>query len=232
MNAVIVCGGLSTRLGEITKETPKVLLSIGGKTVLDWQLQKLAHVGVTQVVLAAGHLADVLKTVVGNQRQGIDIVYAVEEEKLGTGGAIKHAYTYLENPHAPTLVLNGDVLTTADINPMIAQLRSDSEGIIFGAYVDDASTYGTLDFDETTHHLRAFKEKEGKAEPGYINGGIYLFTDLLHTAFPKEHAFSMEYDVFPKMSKLYVYPSQEAWIDVGVPERLAFARAHVELFEV
>jgi len=66
MNAIIICGGLSTRLGDMTKDIPKVLLEIGPKTVLDWQINQLGKAGVTDVVLAAGHLAHVLRDAVGD----------------------------------------------------------------------------------------------------------------------------------------------------------------------
>ena len=225
MNSIILCGGLSTRLGDITKEVPKILLEIGDKTILDWQLSKLKELGVSQVVLAAGHLAHVLRDTVGDQRMGMEIIYAIEDKKLGTGGAIKHAYEYLDAPEAPTFVLNGDILYSIDFADMASKLREGSDGILLGTKVDDASTYGTLEHDEN-NHLLAFKEKEGKEEPGYINGGLYLFTNNVHQYFPAEDQFSVEYDVFPKMKDLDVYLSDSVWIDVGVPERLDWAREH------
>ena len=231
MNAIILCGGLSTRLGEITKSIPKVLLEIGGKTVLDWQLEKLAAVGVRTVVLAAGHLSDVLYRTVGEERNGMKLIYAIEPERLGTGGAIKFAYTYLPYPDEPTLILNGDVLSTFSLEYMLAQLKKESDGIILGAKVDDAATYGTLLVGED-NHLDAFKEKEGKHESGYINGGVYLFTKKATQYFPQQSAFSIEYDVFPRMTDLYVYTSDAPWIDIGVPERLVWAREHYQEFTV
>jgi len=225
MNAIILCGGLSTRLGDITKSTPKVLLQIGEKTVLDWQLEKLMRLGISEVVLAAGHLSDVLRDEVGIERNGMKITYAVEPQKLGTGGAIKFALGFVANKEDPTMILNGDILTTTSLHDIAATLRADSDGLIFGARVENAASYGTLESDETGR-LTAFKEKEGKQEPGYINGGVYIFTPHMHHYFPEEAAFSVEYDVFPKMTNLYVYQSDDPWIDVGVPERLAWARKH------
>lgn len=222
MNAIILCGGLSTRLGAITKSIPKVLLEIKGKTVLDWQIEKLKKVGVTKVVLAAGHLNEVLFKEVGLERNGVLIEYAVEQERLGTGGAIKHAWSYIDN-HDPVIVLNGDVLTTVDLGDIVHHLDPASDGIILGARVDDAATYGTLDY-EADFHLKQFKEKEGLHQVGYINGGIYLFTEKAKKYFPVKNAFSIEYDVFPNMTDLYVYQSDRAWIDIGVPDRLEWAR--------
>ncbi len=223
MNAIILCGGLSTRLGEITKAVPKVLLEVKGKTVLDWQLEKLKAAGVAEVVLAAGHLAEVLKSMAGDERQGVRLVYAVEPEKLGTGGAIKFAWQHLKNTAAPSIVWNGDILTTVDITAMRDRLRSDSEGIILGARVDDAGTYETLAYD-VDGRLREFKKRDGRANPGYINGGLYILTPAALQHFPSHAAFSMEYDVFPRMQNVDVFESHHPWIDIGVPERLTWAR--------
>ena len=223
MNSLILCGGLSTRLNNITKDIPKILLDIKGKTVLDWQLEKLKELGIKEVVLAAGHLAEVLRERVGESRVGVKLVYAIEKEPLGTGGAIKFAWEKISKADAPVFVLNGDVLTMAGLKTMAEKLRPDSEGIIFGARVDDASSYGTLEYS-ANDRLLAFREKEGIKKQAYINGGVYLFTPRAKNYFLPRAAFSMEYDVFPEMKDLDVYRSDEPWIDIGVPERLFWAR--------
>jgi len=223
MNAIILCGGLSTRLGDITKDIPKILLKIGDKTVLDWQLEKLKSVGVKEVVLAAGHLAHVLQKEVGFVRQGISIIYAIEDKKLGTGGAIKHGLQYILKQEEPTVILNGDVLTTIDLANMVSRMPEKSDGIILGSYVEDVASYGTLNYDDK-YHLKEFKEKEGVHKPGYQNGGVYIFKSQIKKYFPTSDAFSVEYDVFPKVKDLYVYESDRSWIDVGLPERLEWAK--------
>lgn len=230
MNAIILCGGLSTRLGNITKEIPKILLEIGNKTVLDWQLEKLKDLGIDEVVLAAGHLAGVLQKEVGEERDGVKLVYAVEKKKLGTGGAIKFAMTQVKNTDKPSIILNGDVLTTVDLKDMVSYLKQESDGIILGSYVSDVASYGTLDYDKD-FHLNAFKEKEGFHKPGYQNGGCYIFTKQAEKYFPHQDTFSVEYDVFPKMKDLFVYQSNRPWIDVGVPERLDWARENWKMFK-
>jgi len=228
MNAIILCGGLSTRLGEITKSIPKVLLDIKGRPVLDWQLMKLKAVGIEEVILAAGHLSEVLRQEIGEERQGIRIIYAIEPERLGTGGAIKFAWDYASRPEEPSIILNGDILTAINLAAMIKYLRPMSDGIILGAKVPDAASYGTLDFDNT-YHLNAFKEKEGLHQEAHINGGFYLFTAAARQYFPAaKNVFSIEYDVFPLMKDLDVYASDRPWIDIGVPERLEWARENWE----
>ncbi len=225
MNAVILCGGLSTRLGEITKNIPKILLEIGDKTILDWQLTKLKQIGIKEVVLAAGHLAHILEKEIGFERLGIEIIYAIEDKRLGTGGAIKHGLEYVLHPEDPTFILNGDILYTIDFADMVSKLKSDSDGIILASHAPDIASYGTLVYDENLH-LKEFKEKEGKHIPGYQNGGLYLFNPSAKKYFPQEDQFSIEYDVFPNMKDLYVYQSDKPWVDVGLPERLDWAKEH------
>ena len=229
MNAIILCGGLSTRLGDITKTVPKILLEIGDKKIIDWQFLKLKSAGVKTVVLAAGHLAKELQEDVGFERQGMEVIYAIEDKRLGTGGAIKHGLEYVLEPEEPTIILNGDVLTTIDLADMVKHLKQASDGIILGSYVEDVSSYGTLEYDGDCH-LRAFKEKEGIHKPGYQNGGVYIFNAQVKKYFPELDEFSVEYDVFPKVKNLYVYESSKPWIDVGLPERLEWARENWETF--
>ncbi len=229
MNAIILCGGLSTRLGEITKTTPKILLEIGGRTVLDWQLEKLKKIGIEKVILAAGHLAKELYDRAGNMRNGLELIYAIEDKKLGTGGAIKHGLSYTEKKIEPTIILNGDVLTTVDFSQMLHYLKPESDGLILGSFVEDASVYGTLQYDKN-YHLEKFLEKQGKKEPGFINGGVYIFNPQIEKYFPTSAEFSIEYDVFPQMKDLYVYESDRAWVDIGVPERLEWARENYKIF--
>ncbi len=228
MNAIILCGGLSTRLGDITKSIPKVLLEIGdGYTVLDYQLKKLrTELGITKVILAAGHLSDVLLKEVGNERDGVELIYAIEPERLGTGGAIKFAMENENiNPEQATIILNGDILTTDNLQEIAMCLPAGEDGVILGSHVPDSASYGTLEFESQSKHLISFKEKEGIHNPGYINGGIYIFNPQIKKYFPSDRKnFSIEYDVFPNVKNLYVYPSEETWIDIGVPERLIQAK--------
>lgn len=229
MNAIILCGGLSTRLGEITKKTPKILLEIGSKTVLDWQLEKLKKLDVKEAVLAAGHLADEMYQAVGKERLGMELIYAIEDKKLGTGGAIKHGLEYILHPEEPTIILNGDILTATDFIDMKKYLRPESDGLILGSFVEDVARYGTLVYNKN-YHLLEFKEKEGISRPGYQNGGVYMFNFGIKKYFPERAEFSIEYDVFPKVKDLYVYESDRPWIDIGKPESLEWARKHWKIF--
>ena len=229
MQAIILCGGLATRLGDVTKTVPKVLLKIAGKTVLEWQIRLLVEAGVTEVVLASGHLHDVLYERVGNNYAGIRILYAKEEKRLGTGGAIQNAMKQVNT--SPFFVLNGDILlANFSLQEMLVRFDQGRVGVLLSVHVPDIRPYGEI-VSDSDGKILAFREKQPVCRAGYVNGGVYLFDQDIADAFPKEQeTFSMERDVFPSVSNLYAVQTDAEWIDIGVPERLAYAREHFPRF--
>ena len=227
MQAIILCGGLATRLGETTKTIPKVLLDIADKTVLDWQLQLLKEAGVGEVILASGHLHNVLYERVGDYYDSVRIRYAKEEKRLGTGGAIQNAMRYITT--SPFFVLNGDVLlANFSFREMLDRFHGDMTGLLLSVHVDDMRPYGEIVAD-IDGKILTFHEKQLAYSPGYINGGVYLFDETIAEAFPKDRDnFSVERDVFPYMSDLWTLHTDASWIDIGIPERLAYARQHFQ----
>lgn len=224
MQAIILCGGLSTRLGKTTENLPKVLLKIGERTVLEWQLALLTEAGVTEVILASGHLHDVLHTHVGEKYAGDQIRYAKEEKRLGTGGAIKNAFRFVDN--FPVFVLHGDILLKdISLSDMLACLRPEMDGLLLGISVPDLTSYGEIVADPQGRIIE-FREKQQVARPGCANGAVFLFNRSIVNAFPQKEVFSIERDVFPYLSQLYVHKVETEWIDIGVPERLEYARKH------
>jgi NDP-sugar pyrophosphorylase family protein len=225
MQAIILCGGLAKRLGETTKTVPKVLLDIADQTVLNWQLQLLKEAGVGEVILASGHLHDLLYERVGDCYGGVRIRYAKEEKRLGTGGAIQNAMRYITT--SPFFVLNGDVLLdNFSLREMLNYFRRDMTGLLLSVYVDDMRPYGQIVSDRNGRII-TFCEKQLTYSAGYINGGVYLFDETITDTFPKDRdSFSVERDVFPYVSDLWTLRTDASWIDIGVPERLAYARQH------
>ena len=225
MEAIILCGGLATRLGETAKTLPKILLEIAGKTVLEWQIQLLRDVGVTTVVLASGHLHDVLYERVGDTYARMCIRYAKEEKRLGTGGAIQNAMKQINT--SPFFVLNGDILlANFSLREMLVRFDQGMSGMLLSVHVPDIRPYGEI-VSDSDGKIQAFHEKQSIRRAGYINGGVYLFDQSIADAFPSDREnFSMERDVFPDTANLYTLQTDANWIDIGVPERLAEARAH------
>ena len=224
MQAIILCGGLSTRLGKTTAKLPKILLKIGENTVLEWQLTLLAEAGVNEVILASGHLHDVLYKQVGEKCAGVKIRYAKEDKPLGTGGAIQNAFRFVDD--FPVFVLHGDILMkNISLTDMLSFLRPEMDGLLLGISVSDLTSYGEIVAD-AQGRISEFKEKQQTDRPGCANGAVFLFNRSIVNAFPEKEVFSIERDVFPYLSQLYVYKVETEWIDIGVPERLEYARQH------
>ena len=225
MQAIILCGGLATRLGETTKTLPKILLEIAGKTVLEWQIQLLRDVGVTTVILASGHLHDVLYEHVGDTYGAMCIHYAKEEKRFGTGGAVQNAMQQINT--SPFFVLNGDILLADfSLREMLVRFEQGMAGVLLSVHVPDIRPYGEI-VSDAEGKIQAFREKQPTHRAGYVNGAVYLFDRSIADAFPSDREnFSMERDVFPNVSNLYALQTDADWIDIGVPERLAYAREY------
>ena len=179
---------------------------------------------------------EILYKSVGCEYQGVNISYAKEEEKLGTGGAIKNAMKHVSSD--PFFVLNGDVLIqNFDLDQMInkqEKIERDIgralDGLLMSTFVDDVSDYGEIVSDDSGKIVN-FKEKQRELRSGYINGGIYLFRNSISNYFPDENTFSIERDIFPTVSYLYSLQTRVDLIDVGVPERLAYAREKFSTYD-
>jgi len=227
MQAIILCGGLATRLGDTTKTVPKVLLDIAGKTVLEWQIQLLKDANVQEVILASGHLHNVLYERVGEQYAGVRVRYTKEEKRLGTGGAIQNAMQRITT--SPFFVINGDVLlANFSLQQMLDKFYRDMAGLLLSIRVPDIRPYGEI-VSDGEGRITAFREKQPTCRAGYINSGVYLFNQRISDAFStQQDSFSIERDVFPNVHDLYTLQVNADWIDIGVPERLAYARQNFQ----
>ena len=143
MKALILAGGFGTRLGDITREIPKPMVSIVGKPFLEHQINFLKENGVTEVILAVHYMADKIKSYFGNgMRWGITITYSEEEFPLGTAGAIKNAEKYIGETF---IVLNGDSYSHIDLKKLIDfHKEGGSLGTIGITKVKDTSQSGKV----------------------------------------------------------------------------------------
>jgi mannose-1-phosphate guanylyltransferase len=196
MKALILAGGYGKRLRPYTDNTPKPLLEVSSKPIMIWQFEWLKSHGIDEIVVCAGYLKEKLIEKVGNgSRFGVKVGYAIEEEPLGKGGAIKNSEHLLRNEDK-FLVINGDVITNIDPKPMLAQLDKGFLGCI--AVTQLPSPYGIVKYDVSTKHVQEFLEKP-KLRDYWINAGIYAFTSKIFDYLPDKG--EIEETTFPKLAR-------------------------------
>ncbi len=179
--AAILAGGLGKRLRPYTEEVPKPLINVAGKTILEWQIEWLKEYGCFEFVLLVGYRKEKIIEYVGSGlRLGVKVTYVVEDEPLGTGGALRNAMHVLSK-NEYFLVLNGDVIT--DINPakLIDKLFGEEfVGVI--AAVPLPSPYGILEISNGV--VKGFREKP-KLMDYWINAGIYALKPSIFDYLPE-----------------------------------------------
>jgi D-glycero-alpha-D-manno-heptose 1-phosphate guanylyltransferase len=218
--AIILAGGFGTRLQEVVKDVPKPMAPINNIPFLDYLLKYLAHYGVKRVVLSVGYLSDKVIMHYGNSFEGMEIVYSVEEEPLGTGGGIRLAMQQCQS--YDVLVMNGDSFFKIDL-VSFANRHSDymADASLALREVPNASRYGTITLSEFAK-ISAFKEKSSHSKPGMINAGVYLLNhDTFIEETPAGKKFSIEKDFFEKKVdkiNLHGFTYDGYFIDIGIPE--------------
>ena len=193
MQAVVLAGGFGKRLAPLTSEVPKPLLPVGGRPILVRQIEWLRGFGVRDVVLAVGYLKHKIFEALGDGRKlGVRIFYSVEEEPLGTGGAIKNAEPFITDD--VFIVLNGDVLTNLSLDKLVEAL-GDADGAI--ALVPLRSPYGIVEFD-AGGYVTHFREKP-TLEGFYINAGVYALRRRVLAELPDRG--NIEETLFPRLAQ-------------------------------
>ena len=230
--AVILVGGEGTRLRPITARVPKPVAPLVERPFVAYLLDLLVRHGVGRAVFSAGYLADAVARVIGDGREyGIEVAYAVEEEPLGTAGAVANCATLLDD--GAVFVFNGDVLSDVDLGALAALHRErGATATLFLTPVDDPRRYGLVDIDETGR-VRQFLEKPGEWEGrALINAGVYVLEPEVLELVPPGRLFSLERGVFPRLAQagsLYGYVDDGYWRDIGTPE--SYLRAHFDVLE-
>ncbi len=217
--AIILAGGFGTRLKSVVSDVPKPMAPILEKPFLTYLLRYLSSFQLKHVVLSTGYLSSVIENYFGNNFNGIKLSYSIEEEPLGTGGAIKKAMQLVQDEN--TLVLNGDSFLDIDIVAFSKFFsQNDFEGLLACRAIENAGRYGTIKVDK--NRIIEFKEKTGTNESGIINGGVYLLNKehyLKKT--PSSSSFSIEKDYFEQFHqhcKFGAYLCNSYFIDIGIPE--------------
>lgn len=226
MQAIILAGGFGTRLRSRIKDLPKPMAPVAGRPFLEYLLDRLDKGGCSKVVLATGHLSQVIEDHFGDRYRGLAIEYSREASPLGTGGAIVQALRLL--PAQPALVLNGDTWLDLDPAAFVAwcEARPGCDAIVLRS-LPDASRYGSVEL--AGERILRFGEKAAEG-PGLINAGVYWLHLQSFQGFDLPTAFSIETDFFqPHVTELDLrgFVMDGNFIDIGVPQD--YDRAQVEL---
>jgi NDP-sugar pyrophosphorylase family protein len=226
----VLVGGEGTRLRPLTFTTPKPLLPIANEPHIDRQLAWLASHGVDEVVLSMGYLPSAFQEHFTHDRfHDVRLRYAVENEPLGTAGAIRFAAADIDERF---IVCNGDVLTDLDLSALV-QFHDDAraEATISLTQVDDPSAFGVVP-TKPDGAVIAFVEKPapGKAPSNWINAGTYVVEPSFLARIPSRLSVSVERETFPRMlaqpGLLYGFQSDAYWLDIGTPEK--YLQAHLD----
>jgi len=228
MEAIILAGGKGTRLASRLVDCPKPMVSIAGRPFLEWLLEELARQGFHRAILSVGHLRQVIQDHFRSAFAGMAIDYVVEEEPLGTGGAIRAALPAATSD--PVFVLNGDTYLLLDYRKMRSEHIECSRSFTMAVvHQQNAERYGNVLLGEDT--VVGFRER-GTAGPGWINGGVYLVNKALCWPPHLSTHFSFETDfLVPNVLELQpgFHRCDGYFIDIGVPEDLDRAEQRFSL---
>jgi NDP-sugar pyrophosphorylase family protein len=224
IDAIVLAGGLGSRLHDVLPDRQKVTAPVTGKPFLSKLIDWLIDGGVDRIVLAAGHrAADVEAIAAAYAGRKPAVLVSVEPAPLGTGGAARLALAMTESD--PVLVLNGDSFADIDL-AALRRFHADHHAHVSLALVAAPSVkrYGLVGVDDGGKVL-SFSEKPAEAGAGAINGGIYMFERAALAAIPENIPHSLERDVFPQLINhgLYAMLFKADFIDIGTPESLQAA---------
>lgn len=236
LEAIFLVGGQGTRLRPLTISTPKPMLPVAGYPCTEHQIARAREAGVGRIVLGTSYKAEVFESYFGHgENVGVEMIYAVEEKPLGTGGAIRNAANFLGSaPDDPVIVFNGDILTGLDISGLVEKWRNANADVaIYLTKVEDPRAFGLVPTD-SNGFVTKFLEKPTTPEEivtDQINAGCYIFKRSIIDQIPLGQVVSVERDTFPallsKGAKVIGVVDEGYWLDLGTP--LAFAKGSASL---
>ena len=228
-SAILLVGGMGTRLLPLTLKTPKPMLQVAGVPFTEHQIRKAADAGIAEIVLATSYKSELFEPYFGNgERFGIKIKYAVEKSALGTGGGIRNAANLLADCDQ-VVIFNGDVLSGHDLAAQLEFHKKNQADItLYLTQVEDARAYGCVELLESKQ-VKSFLEKMENPISNLINAGCYIFNRQIIDKIPQDKVVSVERETFPNLlannAKVFGYLDNSYWLDIGTPAALVKASA-------
>ena len=220
MDVIVLAGGFGTRLRPWTSHMPKPLVPILDRAMIEHVVDVLPESVVTRVLIAAGYGIEKMRIHFEEMSLPYDVVIVEETEPLGTGGAIANCRPYLSG--GTVCVINGDLLTSLQVEKMLVQHREDGNSATISLWeVEDPSRFGVADFDSVSRKIQRFQEKPPRDEAysNLINAGTYLIEPELFDEMPLGR-FSIERDLYPHVAesgRLGGFPFEGWFVDAGTP---------------
>jgi D-glycero-alpha-D-manno-heptose 1-phosphate guanylyltransferase len=215
MQAIILAGGMGTRLNKVVPNLPKPMAPVGQRPFLEIVLESLAKTGFEKVILSVGFMADKIMNHFGSNCFGIDLVYAVEDSPLGTGGGVRLAIEQVTDDHV--YIFNGDTYLNLEVSLVEQLWRRRKRSIIIGREVSDTARYGRLEVKDGIALSLSEKKCGG---PGIINAGCYVVNRTQIKCFEPRIPFSLENNFLVSSiaeGGFDVFVTKGAFIDIGIP---------------
>ena len=228
-SAILLVGGMGTRLHPLTLKTPKPMLQVAGVPFTEHQIRKAADAGITEIILATSYKSELFEPYFGDgERFGIKIKYAVEKSALGTGGGIRNAANLLADCDQ-VVIFNGDVLSGHDLASQLAFHKKNQADItLYLTQVEDARAYGCVELLENKQ-IKSFLEKMENPISNLINAGCYIFNPSIISSIPSNQVVSVERQTFPSLidskANIFGFVDNSYWLDIGTPAALVKASA-------
>lgn len=226
--AFILAGGKGERLKPLTDHTPKVLLEIADKPILQWNIELAKKFGAQEVVLGVGYMHEKIRDFFGNgNRLGVKVSYSIEKTFMGTAGALKEAERFFEE-EKKFIMMNGDEVKNVDfeaLNQLFEKQKADA--VISLTRVPDVSQFGSVQLNG--EQITAFIEKSAlpQNEKGLVNAGAYLVSHRALERIPKNQAVSIEKQVFPILAQqgsLFGLENRGQWFPTDTMKRIEKAQ--------
>lgn len=228
--AIILAGGLGTRLRAAVSELPKCLAPVAGRPFLSYLIDYFSQEGIERFVFSLGYKHELVTAFVKEHYPTLPVHFSIEKEPLGTGGGIKLACRAVEEQ--TVLILNGDTMFKTDVVELAAfHYKSGADCTLSLKPMNNFDRYGAVELN-ADHSVKSFREKKFYEE-GLINGGVYVLNtgSFLKEELPEKFSFEKDYlEVKVGTGKLAGLVQEGYFIDIGIPEDLM--RAQQELLKM
>tara|TARA_Y100001970_G_C14257725_1_gene876797 strand:- start:9465 stop:10544 length:1080 start_codon:yes stop_codon:yes gene_type:complete len=215
-NALIIAGGMGTRLGSLTKDKPKPMLHIDGRPMLEHCINKLEEADIKTIFVSVNHMSEQIIDFIKSKKFKSKIIPIKEKTKLGTIGSL---YLIKEKINYPLLVMNADLVTSLPISTLISFYRSENvDGVITGAIYETKVPYGVLKYSQKGH-LQSIEEKP--SIKNLVAAGVYILNKKISELLTRQEYIDMPELLDKAISNGYnisIFPIHEKWKDIGTPK--------------